>query len=681
MRTSRLIAFGAWLGLPAKATPGAPLWPAQRALAGQDAIPTCPPSSATSCLFGAYAPTAGALLAWNMRSPFSYSTDAGSVCVRVTTDCLLMALLVPVLTALNCPPGQPVVWYTSMPCSTAAAWAVQLPSQSVSMCGSSDCNLLLTYPPASWIPFQNPCPTTSSATSCYLGSSYTGGPYVQFTGPLRPTPVPSGNVCVTVTSTCASLIARGATTPSYCPVGESMMQYFNSTASACLLNAAMSYPTGTSTSGCGTSNCNSLLTPATTPKPSVGAGTVTTPTCPTSAPASCLMGAQGPAAALQEMGLTSVTSTPVAPGQTGQVCVRFTADCVLMARMLKLSAANCPPGQPLTYYTTMFSCSSAQMMIDLYRGQSVSLCGTSDCNAVVAYPPVSWTPFQNPCPSTGSATSCYVGAFGSGGAAAYARLAGPPVLTPTSSGSLCVAQALTCDWMNGKGVFGTDASKCPSGESVAIYGNTTASDCLSFVLSYPVGATYVCGTSNCNGPVTTTSTPQATAGNSAVATSTCPATSSATSCYSGATGTGAAAAALASDGIGLPVPTAAPSGYLCVTLTLTCEWINAHGDGGSNSSTCPVGESVTTYSPMPMSTCPLTALYYPSGAFSACGTSNCNSLVTTTTTSKGAVTAGNCTSNCSNPRISKLSRATETGPSFTLTALLATIVAGAWPQK
>lgn len=249
--------------------------------------------------------------------------------------------------------------------------------------------------------------------------------------------------------------------------------------------------------------------------------------CPSTASTAqtCLYGFQGPAAALPILTYRSSTTgtawvVSAQTGVAGSYCVRFTTDCAVYAAVLNnplLNATNCPPGQPVVMYTyampdsatnpnpgQLATCSSMTAQIAQYQGQNATLCGSTDCNLQLVYPPT-FTPFGI-CPTTaGSATTCYSGATGPTAAAAAAfatavkvGAAVGPIAVP--SGSLCASGTFPCSKATSYGLSGLDASTCPAGQNLTVYMNVTLdkSNCIQQALAYQNFA--VCSSTNCNNP-------------------------------------------------------------------------------------------------------------------------------------------------------------------------------------
>ena len=108
---------------------------------------------------------------------------------------------------------------------------------------------------------------------------------------------------------------------------------------------------------------------------------------------------------------------------------------------------------------------------------------------------------------------------------------------------------------------------------------------------------------------------------------TCPASPSASQCFVGATGPSAAISAMGSyPPINMFI---GGSSNICMSYTMTCAVMIASGTTGINSTNCPSGQSVTTYSTVPASSCSSTvaAISVANSGYSnsnVCGTNNCN---------------------------------------------------------
>lgn len=433
----------------------------------------------------------------------------GVACVRYTQDCLLLAAFgIAGLNATNCPPGQPVTIYTGTGINDCAGFQnalLVLNAVNPILCGTSDCNAAVPYPPPGWTAVQNPCPSTAGASSCYLGA--TGPPLalaVLGASPAAVKSVPSNSQCASYTRPCAGLGASlGTAGPFVCPAGQSVTFYFNTTSSSCLTET--SPVRNLNLTVCGASNCNA---PAATPLPPVSSTNVLGQTCPSnSSAAACLYGLQGPPAALQAVyqgPVPSVSSTPV---PAGTACVRFTLDCLIVVALgwyPLVNSSNCPPGQPVTLYQPMNDCS---LQLTAMQAQNVLMCGSTDCNALLAFPP-SWTAVKSPCPASAGASSCFLGATGPPAAVAALGL-NPPVAMPVPNNSLCVVGTSSCSWGIANGLV--NSSSCPVGQSVTMYLNTTVSSCLKDVQQGMLDGLTVCTTSNCNAPSATTTAAASTA--------------------------------------------------------------------------------------------------------------------------------------------------------------------------
>lgn len=468
---------------------------------------TCPASTATSCLFGDQGPAALMLSA-----PISTPVPAGTVCVRYTVDCLILQLWNSSgITPTTCPPGEPYTFYSmSYTCSAdlPALVAKSRRAQNVILCGSTDCNAKLAYPPPSWTPLQSPCPSSGSATSCYYGGSLLDV-MAKRTSPstIILASMASAGLCMTASVPCSTAVLQYALDPSKCPAGQVLTQYMMLKVSDCL-GQFLAFD---DFAVCGTSNCNSPPTSTTVAGASMQSS-VPAQQCPSvSTATTCISGLQLPTGAVVYDGPPPPASTPTGPSA---ICVRVTQDCSILSLKNDLNITNCPPGLPVTYYAAAPDCATALQIQDMFSvtafpAQNVVVCGATDCNKLLAYPPLLWTPFQNPCPSTGSATSCYVGATGP--AAVLATMSPPgqqPVAKPTSGDqNVCATFSTPCSTAIASGV---DPLTCPAGQVVTQYVATSASSCLKFIVSLPNPT--ACGTSNCNSMPTTTSAAPTTPG-------------------------------------------------------------------------------------------------------------------------------------------------------------------------
>lgn len=213
------------------------------------------------------------------------------------------------------------------------------------------------------------------------------------------------------------------------------------------------------------------------------------------------MGYQGPAAAIA---LIPGSMAPISVPASGSICVVYTQDCatlVALGTFPGINATNCPAGQPVSTYAGVDATTCAQVAVTtaVVSAKNVRLCATSDCNAVLAYPPINWTALQSSCATSGgSATTCYLG--GVGPAATLTALAlNAPALGTVPSNSLCVSEKPPCSWLVALGVV--NATQCPSGQYVTKYYYTTVTTCFKDML-YAHHPT-LCNTSNCNQPAAT----------------------------------------------------------------------------------------------------------------------------------------------------------------------------------